>query len=266
MNVERASDSDIMKLQHMDQNFLSSDDILPCYDNKNGNEIYVLKNNDKIMSRIKYSKQRIFDIDNINSIYLWDLMGYNESIDAEIKLLRDTLSHIRNKYDNYHIYVLSNDNDLQLYERFGFKQNMLNRNIKSIICDQCYVKDNAIIDNGKKLYHMEYQIGGSIIKSHIKNKYYKYIKEGKKTIDGRLNRGKYAKLKKGDILYFNDICTKINKIVKYDNFKDMLNNEEVKNIFPDMLHKNEGLNIYNKFYTDFDQELFGVVAIHLKLA
>ncbi len=67
---------------------------------------------------------------------------------------------------------------------------------------------------------------------------FRNIMKGRKTIEGRLNKGVFKKLKNGDDIKFCNgddmIEGKVININKYDCFRDMLTNEEINKILPDV--------------------------------
>ena len=71
-----------------------------------------------------------------------------------------------------------------------------------------------------------------------KNSTFRNIYEGGKTIEGRLNKGVFKKLKNGDDIKFCNgddmIEGKVININKYNSFRDMLTNEEINKILPDV--------------------------------
>ena len=105
-------------------------------------------------------------------------------------------------------------------------------------------------------------------KISINNRALDNIKNGKKKIEGRLNRGIFTKIKPDDkILFFNnlDICNvKITNIKIYDSFFDMLNTENFNNVLPYCKNLDEGIVLYNNIYKK-NQKNFKVLAIHFDL-
>ncbi len=67
---------------------------------------------------------------------------------------------------------------------------------------------------------------------------FRNIMERRKTIEGRLYRGVFKNLKRGDDIKFcngnETIKAKVININKYDSFKNMLTNEEINKILPDV--------------------------------
>lgn len=57
-----------------------------------------------------------------------------------------------------------------------------------------------------------------------------FIKEGRKTIEGRLQKGKFLDMEVGDILILNrEIKLEITRIAKYKTFREMLEKEKYQN-------------------------------------
>ena len=67
---------------------------------------------------------------------------------------------------------------------------------------------------------------------------FRNIMERRKTIEGRLYKGVFKNLKNGDDINFCNgdemIKAKVININKYDSFENMLMNEKINNILPDV--------------------------------
>lgn len=70
----------------------------------------------------------------------------------------------------------------------------------------------------------------------VKEPYFSYIKKRKKTIEGRLNTGKFSLFKKGDTLKIINgddyVLVKVRKITKYATFEEYLSLEGLKRTLP----------------------------------
>jgi len=103
---------------------------------------------------------------------------------------------------------------------------------------------------------------------NVQNPWFDYIKEGKKKIEGRINKGIFKLLKKDDIVKFENnkenIKAIIKKIVNYDSFEEYLSTEGLSKTLPGIKTIADGIAIYRQFYTE-QQERQGVLAIHFKL-
>ena len=103
---------------------------------------------------------------------------------------------------------------------------------------------------------------------NVSEPWFSYIKDKKKRIEGRLNKGIFATLKKGDIVKFtnNDkyVYVKIKRIVKYNTFYDYLSQEGLKRTLPGIMTISDGVDVYHKFYTKEQEKEFGILAISIK--
>lgn len=102
---------------------------------------------------------------------------------------------------------------------------------------------------------------------------------GRKTIEGRLNKGKFAEYAVGDLIslrrdYRDELgvlcdgergaaCVKIVSIRKYKTFLDMTKNENYKLIIPSAASPESAAMVYDKYYSADDQKKYGVLAIEI---
>ena len=103
---------------------------------------------------------------------------------------------------------------------------------------------------------------------------------GRKTIEGRLNRDKFALYKVGDTVSLRcDVRgadgilrdgmpdaarVKIIAIRKYPDFISMVTNEGYENVIPSAKNAEEAADEYNKYYSADDQVRYGVLAIEVR--
>jgi len=101
---------------------------------------------------------------------------------------------------------------------------------------------------------------------NVQEPYLSHIKKGIKTIEGRLNKGKFADIKKDDIVLINDdFKVKIIGLKTYTTFKEMIMNEGVEKVIPNATSLDEAVNVYYKFYTKEQENEYGVIAIKMQL-
>ena len=100
---------------------------------------------------------------------------------------------------------------------------------------------------------------------NIQEPYASQLLNGAKTVEGRLNKGKFAAAQVGDTLRVNDQA-EFEIVVKnsYATFREMLESEGVANMIPDAHTVDEALQVYYQFYTPEQEREFGVVALRLK--
>jgi ASC-1-like (ASCH) protein len=111
-------------------------------------------------------------------------------------------------------------------------------------------------------------------KMNLSEPWFSLMGLGIKDVEGRLNRGKFAELKEGDIIEWNNedfklriISTRIVKITKYKSFTEYLQKEKNKkhNPLPGMPSLDHELSVYYKYYSKEDEKQFGVITIQLAL-
>jgi ASC-1-like (ASCH) protein len=94
--------------------------------------------------------------------------------------------------------------------------------------------------------------------------YYTYIVNGQKTVEGRLNKGKFSRMQVGDHLLINDESKfKVERKTNYDSFLEMVKAEGVKNVVPDKKELEEAANVYYNFFTKEQEREYGVVAMEI---
>ena len=104
---------------------------------------------------------------------------------------------------------------------------------------------------------------------NVQEPWFSFIKNKKKKIEGRLNKGLFATLKKGDIVTFvnndNKFDAKIRKIKKYNTFEEYLSQEGLKRTLPNIKTIKEGCDIYYKYYTKEQESQYKILAIYIKV-
>jgi ASC-1-like (ASCH) protein len=104
----------------------------------------------------------------------------------------------------------------------------------------------------------------------VSEPWFSHIKHKKKKIEGRLNKGKFAELKKDQIIKIKNsdssdsFSVKIRKIRLYKTFEEYLSQEGLKRTLPGIKSIEEGIGVYRKFYSKENEESYGIVAISVK--
>lgn len=104
---------------------------------------------------------------------------------------------------------------------------------------------------------------------------------GRKTVEGRLNRGKFAKYQVGDRVSLrrdyrgedgvlrdgepNVALVEIMAIRQYETFMDMVEAEDYEKVIPHAASAPEAAGEYNKYYSAEDQAKYGVLAIEVRI-
>lgn len=106
------------------------------------------------------------------------------------------------------------------------------------------------------------------------------ILDGKKTVEGRLAKGKFLNFKPGDIVklrkdmyengeliasYEDQARSVVTKVERFDNFRQMLEAVGYEKTIPRAGSLEEALADYRKFYSEEDEAEYGVLAIHFRL-
>jgi ASC-1-like (ASCH) protein len=107
--------------------------------------------------------------------------------------------------------------------------------------------------------------------NHRAEPYFTFVKNGQKTIEGRIKKGWYRFVKPGDhiIVYNEEETDCVEVLVKgvrtYASIRKMLEQESIKKLLPNIETVGQGIEIYKQFYTDEQQDEFGVVAIEVEI-
>lgn len=106
--------------------------------------------------------------------------------------------------------------------------------------------------------------------NHRAEPYFTFLKNGQKTIEGRVQKGWYRNVKPGDeIEVYNEnetdsILTKVIRVTQYPSIRDMLTKESINKLLPDVDTIDRGIRVYKKFYTSEQERQFGMVAIEIE--
>ena len=102
------------------------------------------------------------------------------------------------------------------------------------------------------------------IELNIREPYFSQIKNGQKTIEGRMSAKKFREIKKGDRILINKrLPVLVEEVRNFKSFEEMFDIYGLKNCLPDIQSTEDGLNVYNGFYKKEDIAKHGVVAIKL---
>ena len=98
----------------------------------------------------------------------------------------------------------------------------------------------------------------------IQTKYATMICAGTKVVEGRTNTGIAAEIRVGDRLQLGSVTKRVEKVMHFKGFKEMLENVGVKKALPDCNSVREGVAIYHSFrnYANLARN-YGVVAFRL---
>jgi ASC-1-like (ASCH) protein len=109
---------------------------------------------------------------------------------------------------------------------------------------------------------------------HLSEPWFSLIKIGAKKCEGRLNKGEFSEMKKGDYILFenNDLdflrsfrC-KITSIHNYNSFEHYLESETLEICLPGIDTIEEGIRIYYKYYKKEDEAKYKIKAFRLRIS
>ncbi|GIW59659.1 MAG: isomerase [Patescibacteria group bacterium] len=103
---------------------------------------------------------------------------------------------------------------------------------------------------------------------HVQQKYYDFIKNGQKTIEGRLAKEKYRLIKVGDeIVFENDAKEELRKKVLalyvFATFRSAFSKLDYHLAIPDAQSINDAVAVYERFYPIDEQIANNVIFIQL---
>lgn len=105
------------------------------------------------------------------------------------------------------------------------------------------------------------------ISVNVQEPYATLILNGLKTVEGRLNKGKFAEAQVGDHVLLNEsVDFVIVAKTAYSTFKEMIESEGLKNVIPNVETVDAAVQVYYKFYTPEQEKEFGVVALKIEKA
>jgi ASC-1-like (ASCH) protein len=104
---------------------------------------------------------------------------------------------------------------------------------------------------------------------NVAPRYFQQIRDGLKTVEGRIAKEKFCALQAGQTLTFccedDKLLTRIIEIKKFPTFKHLLEHYGLKTCLPDLNCLEEGVKIYHSFpnYKQQESEL-GVIGIQIE--
>jgi ASC-1-like (ASCH) protein len=106
---------------------------------------------------------------------------------------------------------------------------------------------------------------------HLSEPWFSLIKLRKKRVEGRLNKGDFSLMKKGDLItFYNDdlgfyrsYTVIIKNINHYDTFHEYLETETLKRSLPGIDTIEEGISVYRKYFSKEDEAKYKIIAIKI---
>ncbi len=99
----------------------------------------------------------------------------------------------------------------------------------------------------------------------VQEPYQTHLLNGKKTVEGRLNKGTFATLVVDSQLVLpNGAVFRVVRITPYPTFLAMLQAEGIERVIPDATSLETARDVYYKFYTKEQEAEYGVLAIEVQ--
>lgn len=106
---------------------------------------------------------------------------------------------------------------------------------------------------------------------HLDSDVFEVVKNGTKTVEVRVYDEKRRSMKVGDEIIFlkrplevEKVVTKISGLKVYNNFNELVQDYDIKSLYLENYTKEEFVKLLGRFYSDEEQEEYGVVAIEFK--
>ena len=107
---------------------------------------------------------------------------------------------------------------------------------------------------------------------HLSEPWFSLVKLGIKKVEGRLNKGDFAKMRVGDVILFTNsdfglqrtYSTKIEKIANYNSFFEYLSSEKLEDCLPGIDCIGDGVQVYYAYLSKSDEETYKVRAFHIQ--
>lgn len=109
---------------------------------------------------------------------------------------------------------------------------------------------------------------------HLSEPWFSLIKIGAKKCEGRLNKGDFAEMKKGDSITFTNsdfglsrsFCCKITSTHNYETFAEYLDIETLEKCLPGIDTLEQGVKIYHEYYKPAAEREHNVRAFRLRVS
>lgn len=138
-----------------------------------------------------------------------------------------------------------------------------------------YVPADKIAELKEKNGHGFLGIGFEFMKeynmfvSNLKPRWWDAINDRKKIVEGRPNRGKFAKFIKGDMVAWVNsdtkkvLYTRITDKKHYDTFREMIEGSNIINVLPGVDNIDDGVAVYREYYSEEVERENKVLAIYI---
>ena len=198
----------------------------------------------------------------VNFKYLLDEFAQNGFVVEKKGNFSSFLSMFKTEAGRLHKNLTSNDIEfLNMYSYGMVRKKMSTQSQRETELQESEEKISELIEDRN--------VSTSIYRKKIQEPWFSFVRDGIKTVEGRLNKGDWGKMKKGDIVTFENneesIDTMIIDVILYDSFQEMLAGESVEATLPGVQNIEDSIDLYKKLYSDDQEQKHGVIAIRFKL-
>jgi ASC-1-like (ASCH) protein len=114
----------------------------------------------------------------------------------------------------------------------------------------------------------------------IESSLVEYIRIGEKTVEGRLGKPRFLNVKEGDTISIREdiwkdgkiigshddaLSVNVTQVLYFESFKEMLEAVNYEAAVPTAKNLEEAVSKYAEFYTEKDEEEYGVVALFFEV-
>ena len=111
------------------------------------------------------------------------------------------------------------------------------------------------------------------LNKNISEPWFSLIKLGLKKVEGRLNKGDFSLLNKGDILhitnnelgFIREYDLIVTSTYEYKTFAEYLEKEKLEKCLPGIDNIEDGVKVYYKYYTKQDETKYNIIAIRFRI-
>ncbi len=105
-----------------------------------------------------------------------------------------------------------------------------------------------------------------VYKFRVREEYFEYIRSGEKKAEVRVAYPQWRDIKPGDRILFNsELAAVVTEVKHYETFRQVLQEESIKKIFPDEPSFERALKRFHSMYAKWKENRYGVMVIKFKL-
>lgn len=122
------------------------------------------------------------------------------------------------------------------------------------------------------------QAAAGVVEIGVSEPWFRALRDGAKTVEGRLHKGKFAALRPGTVLVVTrssagssagssartrPFVAVVTRVLRYASFAEYLCQEGLARTLPGVKSLEDGVAVYRAFYSAEDEAQHGVAAVHV---